>query len=106
MTLKDYIENNIGISIGGTYLHPYATIYPKKARLCEKIKNICGREKSFPCILYNYKNQTCKGDFKCENGKPLEKCYKFITKTTDPSQHNYLGDLLSVKILELRSKKY
>lgn len=108
MTFKDYLENNIGISIGGSYLKPYATIYPTKPRSCERhqYNGTKGRDMYSCCVLYDYKTKQCRCDFKCDNGKPLEKCYKFISQTKCLNFEQEIGDRLCQKIIELRAKKY
>ena len=110
MDIKDYIENDIALEIpknNGTS----KLIYPFKAKKCFATrKGYNGRIIKQYCVLYNEKERQCDGSFKCENEKPLEKCYKAIAPftgeyTVEITEHfNYNLVYRIMKLRNARSK--
>lgn len=106
MDINDFIKNDIGLEIpknNGTS----KLIYPTKARKCFATRNgYNGKIIKQYCVLYDEKEKQCDGGFKCENEKPLEKCYKAIAPFTgefsiEITEHfNYN---LTYRIMKLRN---
>ncbi len=91
LTLKDYVENDIGIS------GRKRVFYPRKPRSCKQ----CHHHDYDP---YSFKSKGCSAGFRVDNDRaaPLEKCYPVMDDSNMAESHAYA---VRVKILTMRKNE-
>jgi hypothetical protein len=102
--LKDYIKNDIGLSLIKNN-GKEKIFYPIKARKCQADRSNNFRKWKDNCIFYNEKNDSCEAGFKCKNATPKEKCYKILIYPSSGEDiiANVISSLLLPKIMDLRA---